>query len=361
MPEVVYLLGAGASADAGLPIASQLTSRALELIDSTPSDHSVAGDALKFVIATVRRDALRDGASPKDMPDIEAVVGAAQLLARRDRLEVAPFIEAWNPMVEILTNKRRNRDTFDHLYYTLVRMLRVELLIPLPHRLSYLAPLVRQGQDGRTVIATLNYDLSIETAAQHLDVPLALGTETWNREWRLTFLESGINLIKLHGSIDWDRWANSVTDSDMKRTDMTPLVLYGARDKLRSEGPFLELRAAFQAELRVSRYLVVVGYSFRDRHVNELIENWLARVRDSKLIVVDPGFPEHLNYAIPPWDFRSILADRLQERKRDVVASSRIAVIREGAAAALPRVCRDTEQLDKLVESTIGGTPIISV
>jgi hypothetical protein len=53
-----------------------------------------------------------------------------------------------------------------------------------------------------------------------------------------------------------------------------PAVVFGEAGKLRSEGPFLELLLAWAAALKRAANLLVVGYSFRDQHVNELIARW---------------------------------------------------------------------------------------
>jgi hypothetical protein len=45
------------------------------------------------------------------------------------------------------------------------------------------------------------------------------------------------------------------------------------------------------AQLAVATHLVVVGYSFRDDHVNHVIRSWLADHQATTLVVIDPYFP----------------------------------------------------------------------
>lgn len=55
-----------------------------------------------------------------------------------------------------------------------------------------------------------------------------------------------------------------------------PAVVFGEGGKLQYEGPYLELLLAWSAQLREASDLLVVGYSFRDQHVNEAIARWLV-------------------------------------------------------------------------------------
>lgn len=61
---------------------------------------------------------------------------------------------------------------------------------------------------------------------------------------------------------------------------------------MRPEGPYTALLVAFEAALMASPNLVVIGYSFRDTHVNAVLERWYTADPNGRgLFVVDPGFP----------------------------------------------------------------------
>lgn len=51
----------------------------------------------------------------------------------------------------------------------------------------------------------------------------------------------------------------------------------------------MDLLAAFRRELASTDELVVVGYSFRDEHINEYVKNWLAGSTDRTIVIVDPN------------------------------------------------------------------------
>ena len=77
--------------------------------------------------------------------------------------------------------------------------------------------------------------------------------------------EHGLHLLKLHGSIDWRRVGEQTSATqmptvkihqlepeDVKRPELRPAVIFGNRNKLTAEGPFLDLLRAFQDELAES-------------------------------------------------------------------------------------------------------------
>ena len=59
------------------------------------------------------------------------------------------------------------------------------------------------------------------------------------------------------------------------RISGNPAVIFGQGNKLRSEGPFMAMLMEFERQVGAARNLVVIGYSFRDAHVNAVIRRWL--------------------------------------------------------------------------------------
>jgi hypothetical protein len=153
----------------------------------------------------------------------------------------------------------------------------------------YLEPLLVAGPQTRRVIATLNYDNSIELAAERVRRKVVTGIDEWSRKKKLPYKKSGIHLIKLHGSIDWVledgvvssespipfKKVRKATGDEIKKTAYRPAVIFGGQNKLTVEGPFLELFRWFQREMEDADRLLVIGYSFRDAHINQVIVDWL--------------------------------------------------------------------------------------
>lgn len=337
---------------------------------------------LNFVCGALVAHDAASGHSPYDGLDVERVFAAVELLSRRRELEVTPFVSAWHPAVdewdrpelpafwdrnlqsglfsEHSTNRARDaivglirdmtsggtgqvyRGLMDEMIGELVALLRTTT-----KQVAYLESLAALGktEDGVT-IATLNYDLSIEQAASLNGVPLHTGIERWVADGRWGWPQSGIRLLKLHGSVDW-QWdrtyvkAGSMSSSTVHTVapDVVnvrePALVFGHGGKLRAEGPFLSLLAEFEAQLAVHGRLIVVGYSFRDDHVNELLRRWLAEDQANCLTVVDPGFPEHGSYTRE--GFRNEMLWALDPRnwRAEALTSNRLTVLRRPASEGL--------------------------
>ena len=67
-------------------------------------------------------------------------------------------------------------------------------------------------------------------------------------------------------------------------------VLFGGGNKLTAEGPFMDLVYKFKRLLWKRQHLIVIGYSFRDDHINHIIEHWFNVKQNAKITVVEaPG------------------------------------------------------------------------
>jgi hypothetical protein len=177
----------------------------------------------------------------------------------------------------------------------LVRILRLEH----PEKVRYLAPLVDlfRAQEHLTV-ATLNYDLTIEMLGDLLGTPVDTGMSDWPLKERLRF-GAGLKLLKLHGSIDWKLTRHPVVASGFAKLPYesvrhqkgiepdTPAVIFGAGNKLRAGGPYLALLRSFEEALDASQALLIIGYSFRDDHVNAILTSWMNTDEARRMVILD--------------------------------------------------------------------------
>jgi hypothetical protein len=226
-------------------------------------------------------------------------------LERRSTSDLSAFVEAWHPRVVDSTALwfDMRRRMLKVLYRSLWRP-------SLP--IGYLRPLQKllQSQEQITV-ASLNYDNVVETFCLSEGLPYDTGigelSGYFADGYRINRVKVGISLLKLHGSLNWvmhepvsptsgrslfpegivTTWGGH--DPGYERNeDYFPAVLFGAENKLTAKGPFLELFTEFQAELRRADRLIVVGYSFRDHHVNSRISWFLHSRNDREIVIIDP-------------------------------------------------------------------------
>lgn len=402
----MLLLGAGASVEAGVPGAFDMTKKIISQLRAD-GDHPKVAHLLSFVAGGLLFEAGKGNRDPfSSGVNVEDLFNAVQLLAERNDLEAAPFVGAWHPTVEefdktapsrtdtsrvlkaiykeiseriqsafeerpsafdsrriddalasVLHSRgsygrsvgeaverylketaerwsRRLRHDSPHsnfeldqemrrlldnqavkpargqLYQQATKLMTAELKnlvwIDAADRVSHLAPIINLlKSQGRLAIATLNYDNGVELLASTHGVGCDTGIDAWSTGGEATFAKQDIALLKLHGSIDWTweegnrtqtrpmphRLVRRVESSQLKDSRTIPCVIFGQRNKLTAEGPFLDLLRAFQRELAQTRTLTIIGYSFRDPHINVFISHWLNGQVDRVLRVVNgPNF-----------------------------------------------------------------------
>jgi SIR2-like domain len=398
-PVIGVLLGAGASADAGIPTTVAMTDQIIERIQD-PEQRRL----LEYVQHTLQADSASRNAPAVD---VERLFASVELLIDRYEQPWSPFVSSWSRGLEAfspapsiresdlsfelrrvddalrnaLPDPSRRRTTFpssgssilrDALGRLLVkavqkarpsdvsqllerardRMLRslFDLLtIKDSTRLSYLAPLAElTRQQGSLTVATLNYDQSIEELAKHERLECHTGIENWLVKGELVWPGRGIHLLKLHGSIDWVVRTVATygqlplrevqkRDGDGSSPASEPAVVFGQAGKLRSEGPYLELLLAWHALLKRVDALLIVGYSFRDDHVNEMIARWFNAEPTRRIIVVDPADPRAGGFGAPPSFGRSLGRVDTRRPGKPAPEVSRVEYVGGTARAALPR------------------------
>lgn len=388
MKEMI-LLGAGASVEAGVPDTYGMTRKITELFRNDVEMKRYS-PVISFVIGGLLFQQGVRGEDPlQGAINVEELFNAVQLLAERNALEAAPFVGSWHAKVQELDRARFPEPQFDRLYRlirdgirneirsewsgsfgsydfdrelkgafermnrpgdgaifsktaeSMIRVLANIVWIDKAERIAYLRPLVSLVDvQARLTVATLNYDNSIEQLTKSASVPCTTGIDAWSRTGSFEPSSSGIFLIKLHGSIDWALERNQSSEdrpiphsvirqadaSEFNKAKFQPAVIFGQRNKLTAEGPFLDLLRVFQRELSRSDILTVVGYSFRDDHVNEYISQWLNQSRERKLRIINPYFDRS----------PSPYAGQLVRFGRD-----RVEVFREPAGAGLAKLYLD--------------------
>jgi len=220
----------------------------------------------------------------------------------------------------------------EHMIYTLIEI----VWIKDPARVKYLRPLLAlAAKQDRLVVATLNYDNSVELAAASAGVPCDTGITTWSQNGKFSFRADGIALLKLHGSIEWEQgWLSGpemiehlavspVDLTDMRRSGYRPAVIFGHRNKLTAEGPFLDLLQAFVQALEDADLLTIIGYSFGDPHINALVTRWLNGNSARRVRIVNRSFNK----------IKSKLIAGLSR-----FGANRVEILQEEAGVALPRL-----------------------
>ncbi len=329
MTEMI-LLGAGASAEADVPtsyaMSREMYPRFQELI--LPGMRNDYARAFAFIIGGLRFQQSVNWGDPYADVDVETLLSAVSALSDNARYtsEVAQFIQTWHPLISEFDNVPRLKGEagiFDQVAAIMRQMLVDIVWVEETAKVAYLMPLLSLlRRQIRLVIATLNYDNTVELLTQTHGVVCDTGIERWSETRTFDFAEDGLHLLKLHGSVDWELIYESSTATkpmmvtglrtlsgqDMRQRKAIrhdenffarrkglyePAVIFGERNKLTAEGPFLDLLHAFKRELAASDRLTVIGYSFRDEHINTCIAHWLHTDARHRLRIITRNFNEN--------------------------------------------------------------------
>lgn len=165
------------------------------------------------------------------------------------------------------------------------------------------------AEQRKVAFFTLNYDLIPETLAGYFKDrgwSVANGRELGGRAilntafWTEREYENGathdLTITKLHGSIDWRRTignAINIGNTEFSGSLDKHLLLYPGYDKASHEEPFAGFHEYFRFCLAASEAIIIIGYAFRDKSVNSLIDRALSAAGERRAFIIDvnPNMP----------------------------------------------------------------------
>ncbi len=303
--EVLVLLGAGASVDAGIPHASAMVQE-IEKALERENDWKDFRNLYNYVRSAIfYADGIRGTYANDVSYNIERLVVSLDELSRREEHPLYPFIGAWNPRLSQVAGND----------FMLVKNFKTKILRKLRHewieitnydKADYFKGLINFQKELNYPLRvfTLNYDLCVEKAyqAEYKEFP-ERGFDRdrfWSHELpeEATPAEKNLYLYKLHGSIDWMRDANNgkltYSDSTSKIKVDEGELIFGTTYKLQYVDPFLFLVYQLRRLSLEAKLILVIGYGFGDEHINGILQQALRGGQEKRLVVVT-WFGDHLN------------------------------------------------------------------
>ena len=296
--EIIVLLGAGASVEAGIPDSNEMVHK-IEHLVSNDSDTDIDRwrnfrDLYNYIRSSIFYADGLDGIFGDNVPfNIERLVNILDELHKKERHALYPFVGAWNPkLLDVAGNEFENVLAFRS---AIIRILRDQWVV-LPQRESaaYYAGLLKFQEEYEYPLRvfSLNYDLCVEETCGYKKVQRGFSDRKW--DWRL-FDETSddpvpLLLYKLHGSVDWNFAEDGrVTYSDTPSTikDEEVALIFGTSYKLQYVDPFLFLAYELRRwTLDAVRVIVCIGYGFNDDHINGILQQSLRQDSKRKLLAV---------------------------------------------------------------------------
>jgi hypothetical protein len=293
--EVLVLIGAGASVDAGIPHSAQMVGYIENALKDEWREYKELYNYVRSAIHYA--DGIRgtyDAAY-----NIERLVVSLDELSRREEHPLYPFIGAWNPRLTQVAGPAF--EIVSEFRTKILEKLRREWIeIPNYDRASYYSGLIQFQRELNYPLRvfSLNYDLCVERAyqAEFREYPERGFEKSDERLWNHLLLEEGspadksLYLYKLHGSIDWKREPEtgklSYSDSSSTIKVEESALIFGTAYKLQYVDPFLFLVYQLRRWSLEARLIVVVGYGFRDEHINGILCQALRANTEKQLLAV---------------------------------------------------------------------------
>lgn len=232
-----------------------------------------------------------------EVTNVEDFVAVLRQMIDREYIVPAPLIGNWNSKITSweIRNDKVFREFLKFAYDCLIEkwtkfdIERARILVQ-PFK-----NLVETGENFDLKIFSLNYDLIFEsvfnTDREHL-VDTGFSQKQWNGEFDDPASTAKLKLYKLHGSVDWYFDQSDEEVNQGAQEGVRPLIVFGSGPKIQSYDPFLSLLGGFRNALKSSNLFVVVGYSFQDKYINNILIQSLSAGLNKKMIVVDPSNPK---------------------------------------------------------------------
>ncbi len=294
---VMFVLGAGASRDAGVPDSQGMLGRISSLVEENVEwkNYQPLYDTLVDTIeATIRESQGVDG---------DQAASNRPLEGRQRVLNIETLVDEIRLGLERTPKSRRHRGFLRMVLREVGNLLELED----PRSAAYLGELGPLSDlAGRPIlVVTLNFDRCLEANAG-IDFHVATGIEgfgkrhPWSiRNFALLFLQATVLLYKMHGSSDWrftpDGRLYSIRSTRGADHENAAMVI-GFRDKEARLFwyPYGTYKKIVADDARTTTQIVVLGYSFADRGINDMIHAAVRNRRVKNLIVVGPGDPDEL-------------------------------------------------------------------
>lgn len=282
---VVFLLGAGCSFDAGIPVSKEMIAKLESLLSEKHTETLFPlYNYIKYTIEYGNKLAGIDN----DF-NIESLLVTLHALSEYKKTHLYPFVNGYkNDLLELSGLKFSN---IKQLIEVIENQLAGWVTLRSYRSAEYYKNFQKfQSQLNFAIrIFSLNYDLCLE---KNVTCKIETGfyeDQPWDGN---RFLqnddddETAIYLYKLHGSINWQRKNGQLCISE--QSNIKPDVIFGTDLKMQAIDPYLFYLYEFRKYVSSSELIVTLGYSYNDSHINDLISQAMISNEKMSLISVSP-------------------------------------------------------------------------
>lgn len=289
--KIIILLGAGASCDAGMRNSIQMITDIENLLKGEWSNFK---DLYNYIQSSHYHLERIKGIEPKMiMFNIENLVGLLNVIINisEKNIDVYPFIGSWEK--ELLVVAGQKLELAVKFKTEILGKLKNNWLSPddFKRKSAYYKKLKETGYTMPLRIFSLNYDMCVEENLGIENIERGFSDEKiWDYRRYEPSQEQEISyfLYKLHGSLDWKRNPqNRLTYSD-SISSIDPLnmeIIFGIQNKLQSYDPYLFYFYSFREACIRSELIVISGYGFYDKHINDNLISAIQLDPNKRLLI----------------------------------------------------------------------------
>jgi len=289
-----FLIGAGCSKCAGLPLMAELTVKTLA--------SAKLNATTKTILTAIQ--GLFAGANAANIEDYLSEL--VDLVAIAERRGVRGATTHTAPLGGVDYTAKQLKDAVDEIKAAIAEV--IDVSVSMDVHWKFIQAVHRPSRPGRTVATRpvdyliLNYDTLVESALALQKLRYADGMNGGNSAWwdMATFEADGLSarVIKLHGSIDWSEMSDDPLPRRIDKKLTLPagndqkVLIWPASTKYREtqRDPYAQLSSLARRVLRppsgTQIVLTVCGYSFGDSHINIEIERALRESGGELTVVV---------------------------------------------------------------------------
>lgn len=289
--DIVFLLGAGASADLGIPTLKRMEEDIENLLQND-DDWKKYYSLYHLIKASYNYSYEIQGKIPNF--NLEILLNILQELLKKEEHPIYPFIGSWVVKFdEVVKNDFSIIRNFEkQIRKKLYNWIKID-----NERRQNLIYLKKFSEIRKEIIQfplhifTLNYDLGIELANRDARIERGFQIEEnglWNYRRFLELNpdeEPDIYLYKLHGSIDWERDEKTQKMTFTNGESENPALIFGTQYKMQYIDPFLFLFSEFRKKVFDAKLIICIGYSFYDEHINGVISDALRDDKNKKTVL----------------------------------------------------------------------------
>ena len=311
--KTALFLGAGASVFAGMPTTKELVNGVLQRVYRHETWESPAAKSLATNIVNAHAD--------KDVEVLYQTI-RTMITAEKQHKETMEYRKksdgggTWKREIRTHAPHRPGSETTKDETADIDETIRTLESLEVAIRNTLLTSLTVQPDNVDSVVSlydelfrhvprrivTTNYDNILEVYCEQKKLNLANGFKkshlgdrrTWDGAW--TGGETALFMTKLHGSITWQKDDGDtileIGKPGMRDTDRDVMIAPTLGEKDYGDDIFRKLSSQFKGILDDTEMLIVVGFSFRDPEINQVLQKRLKRTDDNPhpmgLLCVDP-------------------------------------------------------------------------